>query len=113
MIPIWLEIGISHGIKRAIDPPFDETMFYKCKTIDELEGMLGNIGNWVLGQAFYWENLCFINLNAGGDEWLAIRDNKKFDCVGFDELIMDGKFESYIKRVSRSSDNVKQLEFPF
>lgn len=32
------------------------------------------VGNWCLGQAIIYRNLCFIQQDSGGDEWLTIKD---------------------------------------
>ena len=46
--------------------------FTVFETIEELKAAFDQ-GNWCLGQAFVYGDLCFINQINGGDEWLTMK----------------------------------------
>ena len=103
----WLKIGKRNlWIKEASDPVFDEKSFYKCDTAQILKDKIA-VGNWCLGTAFYYNNICFINQIDGGDEWLAIRGNVPFESFTFENIIKRDEFEQYIARIESATD--KQL----
>lgn len=80
-IPAWLKLGRANPwIKCADDPRFAERSFYECDTLGELREWLDH-GNWSLGQAFSYHDLCFINQVDGGDEWLTIRHGIAFESI--------------------------------
>lgn len=88
-IHTWYKIGNSNcWISAADDPSFSEARFTECKTLDYLMDKL-YAGNWCLGQAFYYKNLCFINQVDGGDEWLVIRDDLSFESASCRQMIKD------------------------
>ncbi len=64
---------------------------------DELE-RIGN-GNWAIGTAFYYRDLCFINQVDGGDEWLTIRHGIAFESMTLEPRIEEGKFARLIRRL--------------
>jgi len=69
----WYQLGRKNPwIKMADDPPFTSASFVGCYSIEELAERIGH-GNWCIGTAFYYHDLCFINQVEGGDEWLTIR----------------------------------------
>lgn len=114
-IKIWLEIGKQNQwISNASDPPFDENSFYECKIIDELIDNFRH-GNWCLGQAFYYKDLCFINQVNGGDEWLTIRRDIPFDSISCGYIIEhDGEeeFRKLIDRIMKATDEqLRNLEY--
>ena len=83
----WLELGrANRWITRAVDPPFTETSFAECRTVDELLDRFEH-GNWCLGQAFYLDDLCFIQQVDGGDEWLTIKQDLAFESISFGHII--------------------------
>jgi len=99
----WLAIGNrNHWVKYSNDPPFTLKSFSKCETIEELEENISQ-GNWCLGQAFYYKNLCFINQVDGGDEWLTIKDDLSFESMTFSGIIKDGEFYDLINRLLTAS----------
>ena len=51
----------------AFEDALSEQDFFQCGTIQELYSFLSR-GNWMLGQPFYFKNLCFINQINAGDE---------------------------------------------
>lgn len=64
-------------------------------------------GNWCLGQAFIYKDLCFINQVNGGDEWLTIKNFKdeaiNFESISFIPVIKSGEFEELIKNLLKAS----------
>jgi len=91
LIEIWIRIGKRNpwvcqvGSKDprdqcAFEKPFGEKYFCECRTIDELIETFKQ-GNWCLGAAFYYKNICFINQIHTGDEWLVIRDKIAFESL--------------------------------
>ncbi|SRR6266498_339020 len=88
-IPVWLRIGKENPwIVEAEDPPFNERSFYECKAVDELIEKFDH-GNWCLGQAFYFGEICFINQVNGGDEWLVIKQDCAFESFTTRLMIHD------------------------
>jgi hypothetical protein len=78
-VPTWLEIGKKNPwIKDANDPQFDADSFCKCATVEELLENIGRHG-WSTGVAFYYGDLCFINQDEGGSEWLVIKQDCAFE----------------------------------
>jgi hypothetical protein len=115
LIPTWIRIGRkNHWISRACDPPFDKDSFYECKTLDELAEKLAK-GNWCLGQAFYYKNLCFINQVNGGDEWLTIRDDLPFESISCGYIIKTRGKEHFFALVEdmlkATREQLKNLEY--
>lgn len=77
-VEIWLSIAQQNAWIRqrgsgdandicAFEPPLTEQDFYECESIEELYDLLTQ-GNWILGQPFYFQNLCFVNQINAGDE---------------------------------------------
>ena len=86
----------------AFEEALSELDFFQCGTIAELYSFLVR-GNWMLGQPFYFQNLCFINQINAGDEWLVIRDRIAFEsltaeAMGFEE------FKEWVKRVMNATE---------
>ena len=109
LVKTWIKIGKANPCIRqvgsgdpedecAFEPPFGETYFYKCETIDELKELFSR-GNWCMGQAFYYQNLCFINQVEGGDEWLTIKDDWDFDSISWKIVIEAGEFEEQMNQL--------------
>ena len=113
MIEKWLSIAQQNAWIRqrgsqdandvcAFEPSLTEQDFFQCGTITELYSFLSR-GNWMLGQPFYYQNLCFINQINAGDEWLVIRDGIAFEsltaeAMGFEE------FKEWIKCVMKATE---------
>jgi hypothetical protein len=112
-IPTWLEIGKNnHWISRAVDPVFDEDSFSECKTIEYLIQKFIH-GNWSLGQAFYYKNLCFINQVNGGDEWLVIKEDLAFESASCGYM---AESESYLTNwiedcLNATKEQLKNLDY--
>jgi Domain of unknown function (DUF3846) len=108
----WYQLGITNPwIKEADDPPFTRNSFVGCFSLKELEDQLG-FGNWSLGTAFYYRDLCFINQINGGDEWLTIRHGIAFESITFRSYIENGEFASLITRLlTASKEQCQRLEY--
>lgn len=111
----WLKIGLrNRWIREAYDPPFTIKSFHECKTIKYLIDRLKR-GNYCLGQAFYYKNMCFINQIDGGDEWLVIRDEIPFEswsCRHVIEYCGEEKFKNILARMMNATDDqLKNLDY--
>jgi Domain of unknown function (DUF3846) len=99
----WYQLGIENTwISSADDPPFTRNSFVGCYSIDELEENIGH-GNWAIGTAFYYRDLCFINQVEGGDEWLTIRHGIAFESMTLEPVIEEGRFARLIRRLLTAS----------
>ena len=68
-------------------------------------------GNWILGQPFYFKNLCFINQINAGDEFLVIRDDIEFESIT-SECFSEQQFEDWVNCVLNASENqLRTLEY--
>ena len=80
-VKTWLEIGNGYEwIQKAEDPPFNALSFCPCTDLVDLADQIFR-GGWCLGQAFFLDNICFINQIDGGDEWLTIKDGTPFESI--------------------------------
>lgn len=96
LIGKWIQIGKkNHWIRSASDPDFDERSFVECKTVDELERLIRK-GGWCLGQAFYIADLCFINQDDGGDEWLVIHEASVIESISGIPMVESGGLRKLI-----------------
>jgi len=63
-------------------------------------------GNWCLGQAVIYKNLCFIQQVNGGDEWLTIKDFDN-EAIAFESISFESmdyiEFEDLISRLLRAT----------
>lgn len=120
-IKTWLEIGNKNiWIKEHNtdpdcltyrDPAFDEKSFCECETVQELIEKF-EYGNWCIGQAFYYKNICFINQIDAGDEWLVIRDDIAFESFSCQNIIKAGEFEMCIDRILKATpEQLKNLDY--
>lgn len=101
----WYRLGAENPwISSADDPPFTRNSFTGCYSVEELADRIGH-GNWSLGTAFYYRDLCFINQVDGGDEWLTIRHGIAFESITFARIIEDGEFASLVQRLLAASKN--------
>lgn len=109
----WLISGHA-WVNSAVDPVFNAGSFTECKTVDELIDKFRR-GNWSLGTAFWYEDLCFINQVNGGDEWLTIRKDIAFDSVSCRLIIMkygSEGFKDHIRRYKKATDEqLRNLEY--
>ncbi len=95
----WYKLGIENQwISSADDPPFTRDSFVGCYSVEELADRIGH-GNWAIGTAFYYRDLCFINQVDGGDEWLTIRHGIAFESMTLESSIEEGKFTRLIRRL--------------
>ncbi len=86
----------------AFEEALTELDFFQCNTVEELYSYLVR-GNWMLGQPFYFKNLCFINQINAGDEWLVIRDGIAFESLTAGAMVYP-EFKDWIKRVMKATD---------
>jgi len=107
----WLKIGNRNPwIREADDPKFTKRSFKECKDLDELIKELEH-GNWATGQAFYLDDLCFIQQVNGGDEWLVIKDTFGFESITYSAM-GEEEFREWYKRVKQATDKeLKNLEY--
>ncbi|MEV6831201.1 DUF3846 domain-containing protein [Amycolatopsis sp. NPDC051102] len=99
----WYQLGLENPwISSADDPPFTRNSFVGCYSVDELEERIGH-GNWAIGTAFYYRDLCFINQVEGGDEWLTIRHGIAFESMTLEPIIDEGRFAQLIRRLLTAS----------
>ncbi|OVE79479.1 hypothetical protein BVY01_02410 [bacterium I07] len=111
-IQTWIRIGLQNPwIAGAYDPEFKEKSFYECHTVEELKEKFLH-GNWCLGQAFFYQNICFINQVNGGDEWLVIRDDIPFESFTCIRIIEKGEFDELIRMILNATDEqLRELEY--
>lgn len=107
----WINIGRKNlWIKEANDPPFNEKSFAQCATLGEMVYLILK-GNWCLGQAYYWKDICLINQKDGGDEWLVIKGDTAFESftcavIGHERLL------SLLEDINDSTEiECKKLEY--
>lgn len=108
----WLELGnLNDWINGASDPPFDKRSFSVCVTREELEAAFLH-GNWCVGQAWVYGELCFINQHDGGNEYLVIRRDVVFESISADLMVHDGTFGLWLRAVEAASDHqLRTLEY--
>ncbi|KKN48063.1 hypothetical protein LCGC14_0656530 [marine sediment metagenome] len=109
---IWIKQRGSHDPNDdcAFEDPLTIKDFFECKSIKELHSQLIK-GNWLLGQPFYFKNLCFINQINAGDEFLVIRDDIEFESIT-SECFSEQKFEDWVNCVlNASEEQLRRLEY--
>jgi hypothetical protein len=108
----WIQIGLKNPwIVQAYDPPLTRACFYECRTPEELKEKLEH-GNWCLGTAFYYLDICFINQVDGGDEWLTIRHGIPFESISWMIVIRAGQFHDLLNRLlSATPEQCPRLEY--
>lgn len=100
----WVALGRANPwIAEADDPAFGPASFTACATAEELRAKLEH-GNWCLGQAFHFRDLCLINQVDGGDEWLTIRHGIAFESINFLPIIARGEFEQTIQHLLAATE---------
>ena len=103
LLEIWEGIGNKYEwIRNAFDPSFDKKCLVRCHSVEQLQAYFLH-ANWCIGQGFYFQNLCFINQQEGGDEWLAIKDDYDFESITFEPIINKGAFFAYIQDLLSAS----------
>jgi hypothetical protein len=108
----WLEIGRGNiWISRAVDPPFGPLSFYECHTAVELREKFWH-GNWSVGTAFVWRDLCFIEQVEAGDEWLTIKDGRAFESISWRLIIKAGEFAGTLADLHAATrEQCRELEW--
>ena len=109
-VDVWWKIGLKNcWIVGAYDPSWTRKSFSKCETVEELIEHFDH-GNWCLGQAFYYKNICFINQVNAGDEWLVIRDDIPFESITARRML--DKIPEFIERIRRATpEQLRRLEY--
>ncbi len=103
LLSIWEEIGSKNfWIRSSFDPAFSKSMLKECENIDELHFYLNQTGSWCLGQGFYFKDLCLINQQEAGDEWLIIKKDKVVNSVSFGVIIQNDQFYNVIEKLLQS-----------
>lgn len=103
MTDMWLFEGYRNPwIRTAYDPMFTRESFQVVDTVEELMEKF-RYGNWSLGNAFIYKNLCFINQVNGGDEWMTLKDWCPFESITFRAVLRHGEqyFRKYIRELLR------------
>lgn len=87
MIEKWIEMG-NHVLPKS--QKITRRSFFDCFTLTRLKNML--IGElWQPGQAFFHNNLCFINLSDGEEPlYLIFRDDKTIGKMRLREVAAGG-----------------------
>ena len=108
---MWLNIGKKNPwIMNACDPPFTLREIHEKTTIQELYEHFQH-GNWCLGDAPYYRDICFINQVDGGSEYLVIKGNVSFESLSADRYTLE-KLTDFINRVEMASDEqLRKLEY--
>ena len=95
----------------AFEDPLTIDDFAECKTIKELYDKILYCC-WILGQPFYYKNLCFINQVNAGDEWLVIRDNVSFESLTVGAMEGFEEFKEWIDCVMNATEEqIRKLEY--
>lgn len=113
LIKIWLKIAQNNPCIRqrgshlvnndcAFEEPLGEGDFVECLSIESLYNELTK-ANWILGQPFYYKNLCFINQINGGDEFMVIRDNIDFESITAHVYSLE-EFKGFVNSVLKASE---------
>ena len=94
----------------AFEESLSEHDFFQCNTVEELYNFLVH-GNWILGQPFYFKNLCFINQINAGDEWLVIRDGIAFESLTAEAMEYE-EFRDWLECVMKATEeDLKNLTY--
>jgi len=86
----------------AFEPALTYEDFFQCRSLVELYSYLTQ-GNWILGQPFYFQNLCFINQINAGDEWLVIRNGLAFESLTAGAMEYE-EFRDWIQCVFKATE---------
>ena len=107
----WVTIGKKNlWIKEANDPPFTIREVHEKKTIKDLYDHFQH-GNWCLGDAPYYQNLCFINQVDGGSEYMVIKDQTSFESLSADLFTLE-KLTDFIERAQKATvEQLRMLEY--
>jgi len=97
------------------DDRLNRNSFTVFKDLEKLKEDLKG-GNWGLGQAFMYNDLCFINQVDGGDEWLTIKrfDDEviSFESMSMARIIEGGRFEDMMGRLEKATkEQCRKLEY--
>lgn len=84
----------------------NENRFFAIDDLRELERFFKN-GNWCLGEAVIFGDLCFINQINGGDEWLTIKkfpsgEIKAFESISFIPFVERSEFKALVEKLQKA-----------
>lgn len=107
----WVAIGKRNPwVRGAYDPRFDLSQLHEKRTIEELYNHFQH-GNWCLGDAPYYQNLCFINQVDGGSEYMVIRDDIAFESLTAERYTLE-KLTDFITRAQKATvEQLRKLEY--
>lgn len=116
LIKAWDKIGkLNPWIKQGNDPIFDleddRLKSYMNSKFENKAFMFDkmNLGNWCLGETFFYNDICFINQVNGGNEWLVIKGKTSFESL---TLTTFDSFISFMDRVEKATEaQCKKLEY--
>jgi len=74
-----------------------------CASVQDLVRNLLK-GNWCLGTAFHFEDICFINQVEAGGEWLTIKGRTPFESITFHTFQ-----ESYEEAEKRAFETIERI----
>jgi hypothetical protein len=98
----WLKLGTrNQWVREAYDPPFTLEQIHEKKTVEELDEHFRH-GNWCLGDAPYYQNICFINQVDGGSEYMVIRDDIDFESLSIQYFDLE-KLRKFIEDVQKAT----------
>jgi hypothetical protein len=111
IIQKWVSIGKENPwIRTAYDPAFDASQVHEKKSIQELYDHFQH-GNWCIGDAPYYQNICFINQVDGGCEYMVIRDDISFESLSADRYSLE-KLTTFIERVQKATpEQLRKLKY--
>jgi len=95
-------VNVVRGYVGILSKFVRNSLFHECSSVEMLKERLSR-GNWCLAQAFYWQDLCFINQVDGGDEWLVIKGDLVFESLTVEPMIASGRFDDFLRRVMTAS----------
>jgi hypothetical protein len=112
MVNVWISQRGSFDPNDdcAFEDPLCTKDFYECYTIQGLYYQLIR-GNALLGQPFYYKNLCFINQVNAGDEWLVIRDDVEFESLTASAMEYEN-FKHWVECIlNATNEQLRNLEY--
>jgi hypothetical protein len=108
----WVRIIRNHLWLR--DQPYrtyGPHMLHESRSLDHLQACLLR-RDWPLGQAFYFDNVCFVKIKPCEDEWIAIRDDAYQSTFQVQDYIRTGRFVEFMAGI-REPHPERLRHFPF
>jgi hypothetical protein len=102
--PAWIRICQNHLWARGKEyASFGRRQLHPCFTLDELAFALRHHCH-PCGRTFYFENLCFLHLAKGADDWITIKEDTYLTTLHFKPHIEDGTFCDYIRTLQETPE---------